>query len=97
MQPQIPVTNNPKPVWLGVLIAFGLHLSLLIFLQIGLVLLLGVGLVQVVYIIPAFIIARNRGETGIAKGLLIGAGITFLLNATCFGVMIFSLSKGSMH
>ena len=82
---------------MGVLLCFALHLTPLLLLQVGLILLAGVGITQVLYILPAYLIAKNKGEMGIAKGLLIGAGITFLLNATCFGVIIVSLGKGGFH
>ncbi|HTG16846.1 MAG TPA: hypothetical protein VK747_16485 [Blastocatellia bacterium] len=44
------------------------------------------GLSQLVYMIPAILISRRRGETETAKGLIIGASITFLLSATCSGL-----------
>jgi hypothetical protein len=53
----------------------GLELSLLPVMYIG--------LSQLVYMIPAIWIARRKGETETAKGLIIGASLTFLLNAAC--------------
>jgi hypothetical protein len=44
-----------------------------------------VGVTQVVYIGPLFVAARRRGYTRLAQGLAIGAGITVLLNAACWG------------
>jgi ABC-type Fe3+-siderophore transport system permease subunit len=49
-----------------------------------------VGLSQLVYMIPAILIARRKGETETAKGLIVGASITFLLNATCNGLLFFN-------
>jgi hypothetical protein len=49
-----------------------------------------IGLSQLVYMIPVILIARRKGETETAKGLIIGASITFLLNATCNGLFFFS-------
>src|SRR4051794_13976959 len=46
-----------------------------------------IGLSQCVYMIPAYIYFRKNGETETAKGLLIGASITFLLNATCTAIV----------
>ena len=49
-----------------------------------------IGLSQLVYMIPAILIARRKGETETAKGLIIGASITFLLNAACNGLLFFN-------
>lgn len=46
-----------------------------------------IGLSQLVYMIPAVLIFRRKGGTETAKGLIIGASITFLLNATCSGLL----------
>ena len=45
--------------------------------------LLAIGLTQLAYVIPFVIHFRKKGRPGIAKGLIIGAAITFLLNGTC--------------
>ena len=47
------------------------------------------GVTQLVYMIPAILFARHRGRRDIAKGLIIGAGITFLLNGACYGMIAF--------
>src|SRR5262249_34016370 len=44
----------------------------------------GFGITQIVYMLPAILIARRRGRFGIAKGLTILAALAFLLNASCF-------------
>lgn len=49
-----------------------------------------IGLSQLVYMIPAVLIFRRRGDTETAKGLIVGASLTFLLNATCNGLLFFS-------
>ena len=49
-----------------------------------------IGLSQLVYMIPAIIIAFSKGKPQLGKGLLIGAGITFLLNAACMGLIFVS-------
>jgi hypothetical protein len=54
---------------------------------IGFVLFFGIGLAQLIWIIPAYRRYAKRGETETAKGLLIVAGIVFLLNASCWGVL----------
>ena len=45
------------------------------------------GLTQLVYMIPAILLSRGRGETETAKGLIIGASVTFLLTSACSGLM----------
>lgn len=49
---------------------------------------LGIGIVQVVYVLPLLFIYGKR--TAVLQGILIGAGITFLLNAACFGYVLFN-------
>jgi hypothetical protein len=40
---------------------------------------------------------RKSGKSETAKGILIAATITFLLNAGCWGLVATSLSSGSMR
>lgn len=75
-------------VWKGILLLAALHF-LHIFYPAGF---FAIGLTQVFYLLPALIINYKKGNTGIVKGLLIGAGITFLVNATCFGIVISTFS-----
>ena len=42
------------------------------------------GVVQLVYMIPAIVIARKKGFFWVARGLLAGAVITALMNAGCW-------------
>lgn len=51
------------------------------------------GFTQAIYMIPAFVIARGRGKEQLAKGLLVGAAVTFLLNAACAGYLIWNYSR----
>jgi hypothetical protein len=46
------------------------------------------GLTQLVYIVPAYLYFQRQGRPGVAKGLVIGAAITFLLNAACYGLIL---------
>jgi hypothetical protein len=55
-------------------------------LELTINLLMYMGLLQLVYMIPAILISRRRGEIETAKGLIIGASVTFLLSATCNGL-----------
>jgi len=59
-------------------------------LELGILPVMYIGLSQLVYMIPAIWIARRKGETETAKGLIIGASITFLLNAACNGLVFFN-------
>jgi len=52
------------------------------------------GITQLIYAIPMAVIFRKKGRPAVAKGVVIGAAITFLLNAACFGAVFFMLSRG---
>ena len=56
-------------------------------LELPILALMCMGLTQLVYMIPAILFSRKRGETETAKGLIIGASVTFLLNAAWSGLM----------
>ena len=50
----------------------------------------GVGLSQLVYVVPTIVILRTRRTErarAMEKGVWLGAAITFLLNAGCFGLL----------
>ena len=47
----------------------------------------GLGVSQLVYMVPAILIARRRGRRAVAKGMIIGAAITFILTAACWAVV----------
>ena len=68
---------------LGGIVASGI----LMVVYIGFALLFGIGLAQLMWIIPAYLRYKKRGETETAKGILIAAGLVFLLNASCWGVL----------
>jgi hypothetical protein len=57
----------------------------------------GIGITQLIYVIPGIVYFRRHGRPLIAKGIIIGASITFLLNAACFGVLFAVLSNTSFH
>jgi hypothetical protein len=76
------LTDHAKNVWKGIGIA-----CLMLIIPAALpTLYLFIGVVQLVYIIPAIIFCRKN--TGMVQGLLIAAGITFLVNAACFGLVM---------
>jgi hypothetical protein len=67
-------------VWQGIALGFLLHLiQLPVALFTHGLSLLFIGLSQLIYFVPAIVIASQKGRTGIAKGLIIGASLTFLL------------------
>src|SRR4051812_24509895 len=47
-----------------------------------------IGLTQLVWVIPAMIVFWVRHDFRLMKGILIGAALTFLLNAACFSVLV---------
>jgi len=47
-----------------------------------------IGIAQIVYLIPAAVVAFAKKRVGIGQGLLIGGAVTFLLNAACFGIIM---------
>jgi ABC-type glycerol-3-phosphate transport system permease component len=48
----------------------------------------GIGLGQLLWMIPFYRRFRRDGQTETAKGLVIAAAITFLLNASCWGLLM---------
>jgi len=99
-QPQSPPERHPnievvKGFVLGVLLVIvctcligAIGVTLVRYLRtfggIGVWLVLAFGVTQLLYMVPAILIARRRGRAGIAKGLIIAASVAFLLNASCF-------------
>jgi hypothetical protein len=45
------------------------------------------GLVQLVYMVPAIVIARKKEFVWVARGLIAGAVITALMNAGCWVIV----------
>lgn len=95
------VENSRGSIWGGLALTLGLHLfaqvpavfliSMIVpgeeGLGLAIYLPMFIGLSQLVYMIPAILIFRRRGDTGTAKGLIIGAALTFILNSTCNGLL----------
>jgi hypothetical protein len=48
----------------------------------------GIGLGQFLWIVPLYLRSKRTGATETAKGLVIAAAITFLLNAGCWGLIM---------
>ncbi len=51
------------------------------------VLIFGVGLVQLIYVLPLYYLKRRSREGETAKGIVIAASLTGLWNATCWGAV----------
>ncbi len=78
-------------VMLGILLLAGLHTAALLITQWWegwFLILVFIGIVQLLYVLPAVFILRRKDRTGMMQGVLIGAGLTFLLNAACFGLLM---------
>jgi len=45
----------------------------------------GYGITQLIYMVPAVLKFKKRGEQHTVQGLILGAGITFLVCAACDG------------
>ncbi|WP_068776715.1 hypothetical protein [Paenibacillus sp. FJAT-26967] len=97
--PTLPASGETEPSrphqpWKGSQVAIGIgwvaacHLIWLIAAPFY----LGIGIVQLIYVIPLLIISQVKGKTGVFQGILIGAGITFLVNAACFGYVYINFS-----
>ena len=83
-----------KRVISGLMLTFLLHVTficILLFLPIK-QLLLFLGLAQFLYMVPAWLWARDSGATGTQTGLVIGAAITVMLNVV-LGAMVHSVAR----
>jgi hypothetical protein len=67
---------------------FGGLLSFAASMSLGMIVVLGIGVVQVAWIVPMYLHFKRAGEMETAKGLLIAAAIVFLLNAGCWGLVV---------
>jgi hypothetical protein len=92
--------GNKGSLGLGLLIAGGVNLAALIvagvtmMIGIGMVLLMGFGLLQFLWLRPFYLSYKRKGEGDTCKGILLGSGLTLLLSAACWGS--FNLNK-MMH
>jgi len=76
-------------VWLGVALGAVLDIgAAALFLQSRRApLILAIGVVQLAWMLPAYLAFKLTGNRETAKGILIASGICFLLNAACWGVV----------
>jgi len=95
-----PPDDQSNDVFAGIGLTFGLHLAVLALLGLGAIsggsnsgfviaalLFATLGVSQLLYIIPAIIMARRRGRPSVAKGMIVGAAITFILSGACWTVI----------
>lgn len=47
----------------------------------------GIGITQLLYVIPLALWLKRRGRVDTMKGVILGAAITVLLNGSCFVLM----------
>lgn len=80
--PPVKQSNHVLQVWKGIGLLALLHLLLFVFP----VAFFFISIAQLIYLFPVLYFFRNN--KGMYQGLLIGAGITFLLNAACFGLLV---------
>jgi len=86
------MTNQKAHLGLGLAICWVCniaHLALGWFLffplpRVGVVVIGGIGAVQLAYLVPLSIYLKNKGQTDMMKGLIIAASITALLNVGCW-------------
>lgn len=92
--------NEIKGIVSGIFLLMGLHLAAIILviiigsISIGGIgfyiasflnlVFLGIGIAQLIYVVPAIIVLRRRREFAVIKGLIIGAIITALVNGGCW-------------
>jgi hypothetical protein len=86
------MSENQGNIFAGLGICWGLNLVQLGFAAVGLfapglpfliVLLAGFGVIQLAYVVPMYLSFRRRGKVLTARGLVIAASITALLNTAC--------------
>ena len=88
-QPQRP-TNWTAEVWKGIGLTVLLHVVVqaVLWQFVAAVGILGIGLVQFLYLVPAAIVCGMLGRQGMVQGIVIAGAITFMLNvAACFGLV----------
>jgi hypothetical protein len=55
-------------------------------LFLALIFVLGIGVSQVLWMVPSIVYFRRHDRPELAKGLIIGAALTFLLNGACWAI-----------
>lgn len=78
--------------WLTSSIAFLLFIFIIpmlsMFGEVAAIFYLYIGVTQLIYVIPLYIIGKSKGLPGFGVGITIAASLTFLLNASCFSMFM---------
>ena len=81
-------------IW-GLLICWGLNIGEIFLgflaldtLSLGVAMIGGVGVIQLIYVLPLYFSFKKHDKTETGKGLIIAASITAFLNATCWGMFM---------
>ncbi|MCI3923176.1 hypothetical protein MO973_23405 [Paenibacillus sp. TRM 82003] len=85
-----PKKRNAKHVWLGFGIVIVLHLIWFVYVPMFII----IGISQLIYVIPLAIYYGIKKNRSMLQGILLGALVTFLLNAACFGIVLYQFSFG---
>ena len=73
----------------GVVFAISLNIALFVLVVLLYpVALFACGVVQLLWLVPLYFYFRSAGESETTKGVLIVAGLCFLLNAACWGLVL---------
>jgi hypothetical protein len=104
-----PRNRESLDIILGIFILLGMHILAIFlgsilgtifgtlgWYNLGIVLvygLFGIGLAQLIYVIPAIIVLKRRRKLGWMKGVIIGAVITALLNGGCWLIFFTSVVR----
>ncbi|HEY1939319.1 MAG TPA: hypothetical protein VGJ33_15415 [Candidatus Angelobacter sp.] len=93
------MSDDEGRIILGLLLCWGLNVAeifvgilMLNSLIVGVAMIGGVGVLQLVYVLPLYFWFKKQGKTDTAKGMVIAASITALLNAACWGMFYGHLS-----
>ena len=89
------MNDDEGSIILGLLICWGLNIGE-IFIgslplnihSLGVAMIGGIGIIQLIYVLPLYFSFKKQGQTETGKGLIIAASITALLNATCWGLLL---------
>ena len=95
MEPSEP--RATRETWRGFGLAMLLHLLQLLLGKLFFVSMFFIGVTQLVYLIPAILVAKHHGRLGMVRGLVIGGALTFLLNAMCGAAFWYAVTYGKLR
>lgn len=82
-----PPGRNPARVWLGFGLLIVLHLIWILYVPAYIF----IGIVQLLYAIPLGVWFYFK-DRSMLQGVLLGVLVTFLLNAACFGIVLYQFN-----